>query len=415
LAAYSPKGQVPAAFGYNDPMYSRRTFPAAVLLCGLSLFGCTPGESDARPDAPFHVVDGLLDQAQPETLGLTFAPGAETHTIFRPGPDDDRFAHGVVLMPFRGRLYAQWQSSARDEDGPDTRVRYSVSDDGVNWSPPRELAPSMEDGIRTSGGWWTDGETLVAYINTWPEVEGQPVGGHTMARTSTDGETWSELRPVTDANGKPVAGVIEQDPHRLPDGRIVTAFHVQPGLMLSPWYTDDPTGLGGWTQGRMENLPHADSSITREIEPSWFLKPDGSIVMVLRDQAESFHKLAAVSRDRGETWTTPVLTNVPDSRSKQSAGNLPDGTAYLVGNPTDDRERFPLAILLSRDGTTFDRAWLLRSGGADLQPRRFEGQYKRAGFSYPKSVLWGEHLYVAYATNKEDVELTRVPVASLAP
>jgi hypothetical protein len=29
-------------------------------------------------------------------------------------------------------------------------------------------------------------------------------------------------------------------------------------------------------------------------------------------------------------------------------------------------------------------------------------------------VLWRDHLYVGYATNKEDVELTRVPLASLS-
>jgi hypothetical protein len=34
-----------------------------------------------------------------------------------------------VLFPFKGRLYAQWQASARDEDAPDTHVLYSVSDD----------------------------------------------------------------------------------------------------------------------------------------------------------------------------------------------------------------------------------------------------------------------------------------------
>lgn len=104
---------------------------------------------------------------------------------------------------------------------------------------------------------------------------------------------------------------------------------------------------------------------------------------------------------------------MPDSRSKQSAGNLPDGSAFLVGNPTTDRRRYPLAILLSADGQRFDRAWLLRAGGADLQPLRHEGRYKRPGFSYPKSVLWGDYLYVGYATNKEDVELTRVAAETL--
>ena len=117
--------------------------------------------------------------------------------------------------------------------------------------------------------------------------------------------------------------------------------------------------------------------------------------------------------DDGETWSTPELIDTPDSRAKQSAGNLPDGTAFMVNNPSGNKNRFPLVITLSKDGFVFDKAFLLRNGDEDLQKMRFEGKYKRAGFSYPKSVVWNDHLYVSYATNKEDVEVTRIPVSQL--
>ena len=84
---------------------------------------------------------------------------------------------------------------------------------------------------------------------------------------------------------------------------------------------------------------------------------------------------------------------------------------FLVNAPRAEKLRVPLAITLSRDGRHFDRAWALR-GEVSLQPLRFEGRYKRPGFQYPKSVIWKDHLYVGYATNKEDVELTRVPLSS---
>ena len=87
----------------------------------------------------------------------------------------------------------------------------------------------------------------------------------------------------------------------------------------------------------------------------------------------------------------------------------------MSANVIDSRTRIPLAITLSQDGKLFDRAYLLRSGGTDLQPLRDEGQYKRVGFSYPKSMMWKDFFYAAYATNKEDAEITRVPLASLAP
>ena len=328
----------------------------------------------------------------------------------------------MVLIPFKGRLYAQWQSSAADEDSPDTWVAYSISRDGQTWSAPARLTPAGQGAVmRSSGGWWTNGKILVAYANVWPDGFQSGAGGYAEYRTSTDGRTWSPARRVMGADGRPIEGVIEQDPH-LVDGRVLTAFHLRPGLIAKPFYTLDPLGLTGWMQGRMDNLPRGAASagaapherrLSREIEPSLFRRSDGCVVMVFRDEDLSFRQLASESCDHGETWSIPALTTMPDARAKQSAGNLPDGTAFLVNAPNTDRPRAPLAVTLSADGRMFDRSWLLR-GSADLQPLRFAGRYKRPGYHYPKSVIWNRHLYVGYATNKEDVQVTRVPLVSLS-
>jgi predicted neuraminidase len=213
-------------------------------------------------------------------------------------------------------------------------------------------------------------------------------------------------------NGEAVNGIFEQDPHALPDGRIINAIHEQPGMIVAPYYTDYPTGIKVWTKGLMKNLPY-EGTVSREIEPSWFYQADGNVVMIFRDQASSFRILASVSSDKGETWSTPVLTNMPDFRSKQCSGNLPDGTAFMVNNPNNNKSRIPLVITLSKDGKKFDKAYLLREGGASLQLLRYNGRYKRPGYSYPKAIIWNNFLYVSYATNKEDVEITQVPVTSL--
>jgi len=353
----------------------------------------------------------LFKQRQPD-LGLRATANAETVTIFKPQAGAAQFNNGVVIVSFKGKLYAQWQSSPKDEDSQDTWVAYSVSDDGTRWSKPAVLATAAPaPQMHSNGGWWTDGATLVAYIVVWPTGFQTGDGGYTDYILSGDGEHWSSPRRVTGADGSPVPGIIEQDPHVLPTGRIVVAFHTRPGLIVAPFFTDDPLGFRGWRRGNMQNLPHENSS-SRELEPSLFLR-GSCAVMVFRDQASTHRQLASESCDAGENWTTPALTAMPDSRAKQSAGNLPDGTAFLVNAPRAERLRVPLAITLSRDGRRFDRAWLLRAE-ASLQPLRFEGRYKRLGFHYPKSVIWKDHLYVGYATNKEDVELTRVPLASLS-
>jgi hypothetical protein len=361
---------------------------------------------------PFKV-NPLFNFTQPETLGLSYPKEIETFTIFSPQNNTNKYNHGVVLFPFKGLLYAQWQSSALDEDADDTQVFYSRSTNGKSWEKPIALTEKWESGIKTSGGWWSDGHTLVAYICVWPKQINGPKQGYTEYITSVDGINWGKPKPITNNKGQRVLGIIEQDVHTLPSGRLITAFHMQPGLIAKPFYTDDSLGVSGWTAGKMENMPTNNKSISREIEPSWFYRKDGAVVMIFRDQKSSFKKLASISWDKGLTWSTPTLVDTPDSRAKQSAGNLPDGTAFMVNNPSGNKNRFPLAITLSKDGFLFDKAYLLRSGGKDLQPLRFKGIYKRVGYSYPKSVIWGDYLYISYATNKEDVEFTRIPIASL--
>jgi hypothetical protein len=160
----------------------------------------------------------------------------------------------------------------------------------------------------------------------------------------------------------------------------------------------------------MTNLPHTGAE-SRELEPSWFRRADGCLVMVFRDQDNTFRQLASESCDRGVTWTTPVVTGMPDARQKQSAGNLSDGTAFMVHAPSGNKLRSPLVLSLSKDGRVFDRAYLLRAGPPP-EPR-YPGLYKRAGYHYPKSVVWNGALWIGYADAKESVAVVRVPLTAL--
>jgi hypothetical protein len=360
---------------------------------------------------PFTVQSGLFDQANTNTLGLSPAPGTETFNIFKPTAATDHYGNGAALIGFKGHLYCQWQSSPTNEDSADTWVAYSRSQDGTTWTAPMVLAVNPGDGYRSSGGWWVYGDTLVAFINHWP-TSVSPRGGYTEYTTSTNGLNWTPIQRVTMTNGTYLNGIFEQDPHALPSGRIINAAHFQPGLTCAPIYTDDPLGVSGWVRPAFTNLGYT-SGVSREIEPSWFYRSDGAAVMIFRDQTSTFLKLASVSPNSGTNWTTAVLTTMPDSRAKQSAGNLPDGTAYIVSNPVNINRRFPLAIALSTNGNLFNKAYLLRSGGTNLQTLQYAGTAKTLGYSYPKSTLWNGFLYSGYSVNKEDIECTRVPLASI--
>lgn len=362
---------------------------------------------------PFQVASGLFNQSLTEDLGLSVATGTTTHTVYKATASGDHYGNGVVLMGFKGELYCQWQSSAIHEDSTDTWVAYSKSSDGITWSAPAVLSAKRTDGITTSGGWWVHGDTLIAYINFWPTGL-SPKGGEALYTSSTDGKTWSSLQPVRMKDGTAMKGVMEQDPHFLANGRIVGAAHFQSGLVVSPIYTDDSSGIRGWSKSQYTNMGLLTNS-SREIEPSLYQKKNGNVVMVFRDQSTSTYvKVAAQSTDNGASWSSVVATDYPDSRAKQSAGNLPDGTAYMVGNPVNNKNRIPLAIGLSSDGEAFTKAYVLRKGGTDLQTKVYEGKAKTVGYSYPKSTVWNGYLYVGYATNKEDIEVTRIPLQSIA-
>ena len=357
-----------------------------------------------------YIPDGVIDTTKHATVGLKPAKEVKTVTIFKATELSDHYANGVVLSAFKGKLYCMWQSSPKDEDSDDTRVVYSISrDDGNTWSKPMTLAAPSRDYYCTSGGWQVWGDTLIAFIDTWKKGL-SPRGGKTCYMTSSDGLKWSKIQPVRMIDGSEMNGVLEQDPYRLPDGRIIGATHFMPGLHVCPVFTDDPRGISGWQKGQFEAEDIGKTS--REIEPSQYLQPDGTIVMLFRDQSSSFYKLVSVSKDRGETWTKTTLTSFPDARTKQCAGNLPDGTSFIVSCPVPAKRRWPLVLHLSGDGKKFGQAILLRSGTpGDLPPRRYDGRYKTLGYSYPKAIVHKGKLYISYSTNKEDVECTIVTIA----
>lgn len=385
--------------------YGRKTMVGLLLLLSLV--------SHAQDMTPLPTLaDGVIDTTQHETLGLTVSEGVKTYTVFNPTDETEHYANGVVIGAFKDKLCCMWQSSPRDEDSNDTWVAYSRSTDGgQTWSKPDTLAWTTDNYYCTSGGWLVCGDTLTAFIDTW-EKGLEPRGGCTYYIYSTDGENWSQMKAVRMADGLPMEGVLEQDPRPLPNGRIIGAVHFMPGLHINPVYTDDPTGKSGWHRPSFESEDRGKQS--RELEPSQYLQPNGNIVMLFRDQGSSFRILASISKDRGESWTKPTKTNIPDARTKQCAGNLPDGTAFMVCCPSNSKWRWPLVLMLSQNGVTFNRALLLRSGMPDDLPvRKYDGRYKTLGFSYPKAIVSNGNLYIGYSVNKEAVSCTVIPLDKL--
>lgn len=121
-----------------------------------------------------------------------------------------------------------------------------------------------------------------------------------------------------------------------------------------------------------------------------------------------------------------IAEGLLDTTSVETLGlRAVEGTRTVtIFSPTDETHHYANGVVMTAfkgllycmwqssqtDGLHFDRAYLLRSGGNDLQPQRYPGKYKTLGYSYPKSMVHDGNLYVAYATNKEDVECTVIPL-----
>ena len=61
-------------------------------------------------------------------------PQVETVTVYAPAEDGDHYVNNAVPVFFKGNYYCMWQSSATDEDAPDTQLVYSRSRDGRRWA-----------------------------------------------------------------------------------------------------------------------------------------------------------------------------------------------------------------------------------------------------------------------------------------
>ncbi len=408
----------------------RRKFIRQIVLSSFALtssralMSCTKGGSEegetfipeptpVETDPQVSISNGLFNQSKKDDLGLRYLDGTEQITVFRPDqPLDMKFNNHPQLVEFRGKLYATWVGHPLHETSEISYVYYSYSSNGTTWEKPIQVGPAN----RASGGWLTDGNQLHCLLIAGDKANKTSI---TEYCSSTDGIAWTEPK-VLIRNAAP-----SESARRLPNGRYIMICHgLGTGVFKEvrgtrSMYSDSKDGLSDWKQALLPDLPdynvNSNEKVARAVEASFFGRLEGELIMLFRDlyfdaAPRTWKLLAAVSQDNGATWSKPTLTNIPDSDSMQCAGNLSGSVSYFVNNPVPTRRRVPLTVTLSKNGKLFNKSFLLRDVP---QPRRYDGISKTEGYSYPGSFVWKGYLYVAYATNKEDVEITRIAVDKL--
>lgn len=353
----------------------------------------------------------------------SFPFGAEETVIYRAKAGGRTYSHHAGIAEFRDRLYAMWSSGKVNEDDRGQCVMAAVSLDGLQgkmWSDPFPLFPEQPDGaVLTAAGFYVHGDTLNAYAGRYcyrggaadprPTADAEHLGTTLLVKTTGDGEHWS------DAVDLHVPIIPNLPPRRLESGRLMLC-----GNVTFP-VTDDPTGLSGWQVRGLSPCPveglqddsegfHLHDSLRKDgfsVCEGSFFERDGIIRMLLRNTRDHLLCLSE-SRDGGESWSPPTLTDFTDNNSKFDCLTLPDGRVLIVSNPEQKEPRCPLAISISDDGEHFDRRYLLAT---EPRPRRFAGMYKGGVYGYPEMLLTSEGiLFVICSVNKEDITTFRVPI-----
>ncbi len=380
--------------------------PHLLVLVYCSLTACSgrvaAQDLDVTQLAQVRARPGLFDQSARNTLGLPALKG-EHVVIYMATKDGYKFCHHSNLVVFNNRLHAMWSNGKVHEDANGQRILGCSTTDGVNWTDPEVLAadPDGPTGPRAAvaAGFHVHADTLTVFYTSI--IGEQPIDPRSTlyAITTRDGKNWSSPREIA-------TGLYIDGPRRMRDGRLLLSGQTadrQPRLM----FTDTVDGLSGWKPGI---IPSND--IFTFPEPTWFQRPDGTLVMLFRTRSGHLRLYASMSNDRGETWSSPLETNFPDATARSFAGNLPDGTAFIISNPSTTPSKYPtigrripLTLALSDDGINFERAYVVRG---DPTQMRFPGKSKLAGWQYPSAVAWRGWLYVAYSINKEDVGVTRI-------
>lgn len=381
--------------------------------------GCTQVKvyDDTKP--AFEVNTALFNHKIADTVGLSPIE-SNTYTIFSPQfPQDMKFNNHPQLAIFKGMMYACWVGHPEHETSPEAYLFISRSQDGQNWEKPWIIG----NPLRACGGLWATQKALYCY--------GLVADNELKGDNSVTDRPQTEIYKSTDGVNFELINVIDnampsESPRATPTGRLIMPCHGLGTGELSDvrisrlLYTDDPEGVKGWKEGKIKFSDEiqitGSKKMARPIEPSWFARKDGTLVAIFRDlrfdaKIRTWRTWSAVSRDNGKSWSEPVLTNMPDSDSMQCARNLPDGTVCMINNPVPTRRRVPLAMTLSKDGYSFNHSFLLR---AAPQKKRFEGISKTDGYSYPGAIVWGDNLFVSYATNKEDIEITQITLAAIS-
>ena len=324
----------------------------------------------------------------------------------------DTYLHAPMLAYWQGRYWIEYLSGPRSEHEPPCATSLTSSADGLTWDAPRVVFPAfaLPDGSATLSH-----QRMGFYVA--PDGRLLALGFHGLHPSPNNGTGIGRVVREIYADGRfgPIFFIRPNAKQPFPelalpyplyrdstDSGFVAACDalLANKLMTAQWWEEDQLDDTGFYRFRGK----AGSIVTR---------PDGTHLSIWKN------RVVATSRDRGETWDNKSFgENMPNNGSKYWLQRTADNRYGLVLNPTN-RNRYPLALMLSDDSETFDG---LHAIHGELPDQRFGGYLKNMGPQYVRGIAEGNGMPpdvnvafpLTYSVNKEDIWFARVPVPAVA-
>ena len=266
--------------------------------------------------------------------------------------------HASTVVETGSGLAAAWFGGTA-EGRPDVGIWLSRKTEG-RWSEPVEVARGADRDGNPAPCW----NPVLFRPSVGPLLLFYKVGPSPsrwrgmMIRSEDEGRTWTAPQPLPDG----VLGPIKNHPIEFPDGTILCGSSTEDQGWRVHFETTADAGLT-WRR----TPPLDDGKAVGLIQPALLRTGAASVIALMRSTAGRIY--ASRSADRGETWTSPAPTALPNPNSGIDAATLRDGRHVLVYNPLVEG-RGSLAVALSDDGRTWTPILTLE-------------EEKGAEFSYP--------------------------------
>lgn len=302
-------------------------------------------------------------------------------------------SHASTIAETDEGLIAAWFGGTHEKH-PDVSIYSSSLIDG-QWSSPKKIADGViNDSLRYPC--WNpvmykvpDGKLMLFY-KVGPTVE----DWWGMVKTSTDdGKTWTEAKRLPDG----LLGPIKNKPVLIEDSILISPSSTE--QVNGDWRVHFEISKNFGDTWRMVG-PIGKESNYDIIQPSILYYEDGKLQMLARSKHD--YVMSSWSYDKGNTWSEPEPTVLPNPNSGTDAVTLNNGMQLIVYN-NDKREegkgggpRTSLVIAVSEDGVDWKNVHTLE----DTTPGEF---------SYP-AVIQGSDgdIHITYTYNRDTIKYVRL-------